>query len=310
MARINTVGVLVVDALSGPLPHYPVPGKHSQVNTEWLSFMPGGGAANTGGALGKMGLGVGIFSKAGKDFNGDFVLRELKKSGVDTSGIRISEKDTTPFTYVSVWPNGDRTFVHTPGANMTFSKKDIDIDSLLDADYLLYQDFWVLPKLDGRDGRNLLKLARKKGVVTLLDECWGLGPKRGIFEEMLPFCDYVLPSLDDMKVIYPGLPENKITDHLLAKGAGTVVLKMGARGCLLCHGQERILVPAFAAKVVDTTGAGDCWDAGFIAALAHGEETPMAARIGNACASFCVGAIGGTTGVPDYSAVKRRALGK
>jgi sugar/nucleoside kinase (ribokinase family) len=125
---------------------------------------------------------------------------------------------------------------------------------------------------------------------------------------MLPYCDYVTPSIDDLRVIYPGATEEDVTNRLMALGARVVVLKMGSRGCLVAHGPERVQVPALPATVVDTTGAGDCWDAGFIAALSHGEDLVNAARIGNACAAFSIEAVGGSTGVPGYAAVRERAL--
>jgi hypothetical protein len=96
-------------------------------------------------------------------------------------------------------------------------------------------------------------------------------------------------------------------DRLLEQGARTVVLKMGRNGCLVARGSDRIQVPSLPAKVVDTTRAGDCWDAGFIAGLASGEDILAAARIGNACAAFGIEAVGCSTGLPDYSAVRRRA---
>jgi sugar/nucleoside kinase (ribokinase family) len=68
-------------------------------------------------------------------------------------------------------------------------------------------------------------------------------------------------------------------------------------------------VPAFPTQVVDSTGAGDCWDAGFVAALAMGEDVHAAALIGNAAASFCLRAVGGSAGVPSYAEVRGLAMG-
>lgn len=308
MSQVNCLGILVVDALSGPLPHYPTPRVQSQVITDHVQFLPGGGASNTPGALGRMGVDVGVFSKIGDDPNGAFLLKELGSHGVDTRGIHVSAYDSTPFTFVGIHPDGDRSFVHTPGANKTFCCDDLDLDRLYDASYLLYQDLWVLPHLDGVPGAGLLAEAQRRGVITLLDECWGLGPQRATFELMLPYCDYVLPSVDDMQAIYPDMSAEAIARHLLALGVGTVVLKMGAQGCLVARQDEMNRIPAFTVPVVDTTGAGDCWDAGFIAGLLHGEDVLAAARIGNACSSFCIGHIGGATGVPDYATVYQRAM--
>jgi sugar/nucleoside kinase (ribokinase family) len=140
-----------------------------------------------------------------------------------------------------------------------------------------------------------------------LDEDFGYGPKLEPLTAMLPHCDYVIPSFDDLQAIYPGASVEEIAGQLLALGARAAVLKMGREGCLIAQGGERIRVPALPANVVDTTGAGDCWDAGFIAALASGEDIVSAARMGNACAAFCIEAVGGSTGVPRYEAVQQRA---
>ena len=82
MADVHCLGVLVVDALSGPISEYPVPGVVAQVNTKSIKFLAGGGAANTGSALGQMGIPVAVFSKVGGDINGLFLRAELERNGV------------------------------------------------------------------------------------------------------------------------------------------------------------------------------------------------------------------------------------
>jgi sugar/nucleoside kinase (ribokinase family) len=297
----------VVDLLCGPIKEYPIPKVHTQVTTEWIRIMPGGGAANTPSALARMGLAVSSFSKVGDDLNGRFIRGELEKLGVDTSGVCVSAGETTPFTFVGIHADGDRTFIHTPGANETFNLNDLNIEQVVAGDYLLYHDLWVLPGMDGKPGATLLERARRQGVVTFLDEGFGYGPKRELLEVMLPYCDYVTPSFDDLQVIYPGTSAAELAGRLLDLGATTAVIKMGRDGCMVARGADRIQIPPNAAQVMDTTGAGDCWDAGFIAAFANGEELLAAAAIGNACAAFCIEAVGGSTGVPSYQAVRQRA---
>jgi sugar/nucleoside kinase (ribokinase family) len=307
MKRIHCVGAVVVDLLNGPIPQYPVPRVQPQVTAQWIRVMPGGGAANMPSAVARMGLPVSSFAKVGDDFNGEFIPRELAKLGVDTSGIRVSARDTTPFTFVGVDADGDRTFIHTPGANLTFNLNDLDLDRVLATDLLLYHDLYVLPELDGKPAATLLAEAQRRGVLTFLDEDFGYGPKLEPLVAMLPHCDYVIPSFDDLQAIFPGASAEEIVGRLLTLGARNAVLKMGREGCLVARGSDRIRVPALPANVVDTTGAGDCWDAGFIAGLASGEDILSAARIGNACAAFGIEAVGGSTGVPSYEAVRQRA---
>jgi len=295
MARVHCLGVAVVDALSGPLAEYPRPGKVAQVVTERVRFMPGGGAVNTAATLAHLGVEVALFTKVGNDANGALITDTLSSYGVDVSGVCVSSADTTPFTFVGIHPNGERTFIHTPGANRTFALADINERRLLDCEFLLYQDLWVLPGLDGAPGAGLLARARSSGVVTLLDECWGLGPRRDLFEQMAPHADWVLPSYDDMRVIYPGLDEHMMAERLVTLGARGVVLKMGAAGCLVRAGTKSARVPAEKTTVVDTTGAGDSFDAGFILALADGAEPVAAARRGAAVAAGRLAVVGGST---------------
>ena len=287
-----------MDALSRTLRNYPVPGKVIQVVTDSLTFLPGGGAGNASAALAQMGLPVSVFSKVGDDPNGRFLIDSLRGHGVDTAGICVSAGDTTAFTYVAIHPDGDRTFIHTPGANKTFCLADLDRRKLLQTDFLLYQDLWVLPALDGRPGASLLAEARGRGVVTLLDQCWGLGPDAETWETMLPHADYVLPSLAEVQAVYPGRPAEELAELFCRKGAGCVVLKMGKDGCLVARDGQFVRVESRAERIVDTTGAGDCFNAGFVAGLARDLTPVEAARLGSLAAAACIRHVGGAVGIP------------
>jgi sugar/nucleoside kinase (ribokinase family) len=308
MATVHCLGLLVVDALSGPIERYPVPGLTPQVNTKSVRFLAGGGAANTSSALGQMGISVAVFSKVGADPNGAFLRSELKRTGVEVSHIVQSEDESTPFTFVGIHPGGERSFIHTPGCNLSFSIKDVDQAALLDCRVLLYQDMWVLPQLDGPSAAQILAEAQRRGITTLLDECFGLGPDRQVFEAALPFCDVVLPSYDDMRVIYPDLDPPRVARHLRQCGAGRVVLKMGPRGCLVSSEKHDAQLPSMAEEIVDTTGAGDCFDAGFIAGLVNGLDDLAAARVGGAAAAACIRTVGGAVGIPSYNALLSQVL--
>jgi len=251
--------------------------------------------------LAQIGVSTAIFSKVGGDMNGTFLLQKLAKSGAGVANIRVSKEETTPFTFVGVHPDGDRSFIHTPGCNLTFSASDLDLNALYDCEFLFYQDMFVLPMLDGPSAPKLLAEAQRRGVVTLLDECFGLGPNRNIFEAALPHCDVVMPSYDDMLHIYPGLTPESIARTLREKGARRVVLKLGKEGCLVANESEVFRVPSLATEIVDTTGAGDCFDAGFIAGLANGLGDAAATKVGAAAAAACIRHVGGAVGIPKYS---------
>jgi sugar/nucleoside kinase (ribokinase family) len=173
---------------------------------------------------------------------------------------------------------------------------------------LLYQDMWVLPKLDGGGACEILRQARKRGVITLLDECYGLGPNREVFESALQFCNVVLPSYDDLRQLYPGLTPAAVAAHLLQKGARRVILKLGRDGCLVANSKQTVQLPSVTTEIVDTTGAGDCFDAGFIAGLVKGLDDVEAAKIGGAAAAACIRQVGGAVGIPPYAALTQTAI--
>jgi sugar/nucleoside kinase (ribokinase family) len=300
MRRVHSLGILVTDALCGPLRRYPQPRVCPQVTARSIRFLPGGGAVNTAAALAQIGIPVGLFTKIGADAHGAAALDYLAGLGVDVTGVVRSATETTPFTFVGIHPRGERTFVHTPGCNLSFCPADLDLDRLLQADVLLAQDLWALPAMAGKPLAGILAAARRRGVVTVLDECWGYGPRRRTLEAVLPQADYVLPSYDDLLAIYPGLGPEDMIRRLQERGATKVVLKTGAQGCLFDLGSGIAGRPSVADAIVDPTGAGDCFDAGFIAGLVRGLSGEAAVDVALRAAAACLRQVGGAVGIPPF----------
>jgi sugar/nucleoside kinase (ribokinase family) len=142
-------------------------------------------------------------------------------------------------------------------------------------------------------------------VITLLDECYGLGPKRDVFESALPYCDVVLPSYDDLHQIYSELTPSAMAAHLVQQGAQRVILKLGPDGCLVANLKQMVQLPSVTTEIVDTTGAGDCFDAGFIAGLVNGLDDVEAAKVGGAAAAACIRQVGGAVGIPRFDELVR-----
>jgi len=304
MSLINCFGIIVIDALGGPINDFPKHGQ--QVIAKNLRFYPGGGAANTSIALGKMGFAPKIFSKIGDDAFRTLIETEFRKHNVDYANMKISQQENTPFTYVAVHPNGQRSFIHTPDTNLSFSLNDIDMEQLLDTSFLIYNDLFVLPKIDAGDGVEILHEAQQRGVVTLLDECYGFGPRQDLLEALLPYTDYFMPSYDDMHLIYPDFDDKQMIEYFHGLGTKNVIIKKGPEGCVVSDAGQIDSIPAFPVEIVDTTGAGDCWDAGFIAALTKGKDIFSAARYGNFTASLCIGGVGGSAGILPYEKIEEK----
>jgi sugar/nucleoside kinase (ribokinase family) len=167
----------------------------------------------------------------------------------------------------------------------------------------------LMDALDGAGAATLLRQTRRAGATTLMDT---------VFVENLPALEWrrrVGPALENLDYFIPSEPEARaLSGHndpvaaarsFQGDGARNVVVKLGERGVLcLDSGGRDALVPAFAVpKVIDATGAGDCWAAGFIAGLREGRAFTDAARLGNAVAALSVQAPGATTGITGMAQV-------
>ena len=158
-----------------------------------------------------------------------------------------------------------------------------------------------MPKFDGPDTVKTLELAKEHGAVTTMDI---LGIKQdGMAEKILPcmpYLDYFMPNLEEAAMITGLTDPDEMCKYFLNAGAKNVVLKMGERGSLIVSSTgERIRVPAFKVKLVDTTGCGDAWSAGFIAGLSLNMSVTKAAQLGSACGSLVASGLGSDAGIID-----------
>jgi sugar/nucleoside kinase (ribokinase family) len=280
----------------------PEPGR--LVLVEEMGLYTGGCATNAATALARLGLPVELMGKIGQDALGDFVLRAMEARRIGTRGVKRDPEAGTSATMVIVDPAGERRFIHYMGANARYTLADVDWGMLAGASILHVAGSLVLPGIDGEPTAELLTRARQMGVVTFLDTVWDdTGRWMQLLEPCLPEIDYFIPSLPEAQAI-TGLEEpHQVARALLDRGVGTVGLKMGAEGCLVLTGEgEELRLPAFEVEVIDATGAGDAFAAGFIAGVWQGWPLEKTARFANAVGALCVtgmGANGGVRSLPE-----------
>jgi sugar/nucleoside kinase (ribokinase family) len=294
---IVCLGIMVADVVGRPL--RALPGSGRLVLVDEMSLHTGGCAVNTATGLAWLGLPVQVIGKVGRDPFGDFLLRELDARGVGTRGVSRDPQVGTSATMVMVDPDGERRFVHYIGANARLTLDDVELDMVERASILHVAGSLVLPGIDGQPTAELLRQAQAAGVITFLDTVWDdTGRWMDLLGPCLPHVDYFVPSLAEAQAL-TGLdgPED-VTRALLDRGVGTVGLKMGADGCLVMTGAGELLhVPAFEVDVVDATGAGDAFAAGFIAGVWLGWPLEQTARFANAAGALCVTGLGATGGL-------------
>jgi sugar/nucleoside kinase (ribokinase family) len=297
------LGIMVADVVGRPLRSIPKPGK--LVLVDEMDLYTGGCAINTATALAQLGLPAEVIGKIGDDPFGRFLLDTLIERGIGTRGVKRDPNIGTSATMVMVQPDGERCFVHFIGANAHLTEEDVDFEMIAGASILHVAGSLVMPGIDGRSIAELLKRAGANGVVTFLDTVWDdTGRWMKVLEPCLPHIDYFVPSLPEAQALTGLDNPTEVAYALLDHGVGTVALKMGDAGCLVIssnkqteHSSAIVHIPAFQVNVVDATGAGDAFAAGFIAGVWQGWPLEQTARFANAVGALCVTGPGAAGGV-------------
>jgi sugar/nucleoside kinase (ribokinase family) len=256
-----------------------------------------GGAALT---LAKLGARVRSAGAVGNDATGDMLLRLLEQGGIDTSLIVRRDGVPTSATVLPIRPNGDRPALHVIGANGAYGADDAPLDAIADADFL---HFGGPEFMGGEAAAGVLRHARESGAVTSADVLAPGDP--GLLEWIgpaLPELDYLMPN-DEQVLGFTGASDLEAGCRaLVERGVGCVAATCGADGVLLVDADEAVRVPAFEVDVVDTTGCGDSFVAGFLRGLSLGRSRRDAAVLGCAAAALVATGLGSDAGTFDLAA--------
>ncbi|MBI1929609.1 sugar kinase [Candidatus Poribacteria bacterium] len=290
------LGIFVVDVIARPIDKFPEKGKLELFDE--LELHTGGCANNTAIGLAKLGISVGGMGKIGQDGFGDFVLRTLDENGVDTRGMVRDANANTSFTFVMVASDGERTFFHYMGANAALSATDIHLELVKGCKILHIAGSLLMPNFDGEPTAHLLRQAKAAGVTTSLDTVWdATGNWLKTLEPCLPYVDIFLPSIEEAKQLTGLDSPPEIAQFLMDYGIQTVGLKMGERGSYVRSKGEELYAPAYQVNVVDATGAGDAYVAGFLAGTVMGWDMKRTTELAAATGAACVTAMGTTAGI-------------
>jgi sugar/nucleoside kinase (ribokinase family) len=297
--EIAVAGVHVLDAHVIGITSIPDDSQGQLVETIRLS--PAGTAGGTAVVLTRLGARVHSFGAIGADAMGDALLAMLGREGVDVAGLVRASASQTSASVIPVRPNGDRPAWHCVGANAAFGLEDIDFGQVIRSSHLHLggPEF-----LGGPAAGELLRHAKANGLSTSVDILAAGDP--GLLQwiaDALPHTDYLLPN-DEQVLGFTGASDLLSgARRLLAAGAGCVAVTQGGKGALIVSQDETIEVPAFPIDVVDTTGCGDAFSAGFIVGRALGRDLRAAARLGCASAAQVAGGIGTDAGAYDFAMV-------
>jgi sugar/nucleoside kinase (ribokinase family) len=289
-------GILVADLFVPPLAKLPEAGQ--LLASDDFLIDSGGCAANTSTTLTRLGVAARVAGTVGDDLYGAFIAQDLAKKGVETSGIVRSGTHGTSKTVILPVIGEDRRFIHTFGANADFHAGDINLAVLAGARVFYVGGYLVLPGLAQDDLAGLFRYARERGVRTVLDVVVpaGAASMRDL-ERVLPYVDVFMPNDEEASRLTGERDPHRQAEALLRAGCGTVVITMGGRGTLVMDRQQVIEAPAFAVEVVDSSGAGDAFDGGFIAGMLEGWDLAETLRFASAIGASSCMALGCTPGI-------------
>jgi sugar/nucleoside kinase (ribokinase family) len=271
---------------------------HGTTFVESIEYHLGGNGASTSRALAILGIPVRLLGAVGTDDQGRFAMNILQDAGVDTSGI-MQVSAPTAATVVIVNSTGERKFFHRRGASEEAFSEAIDFNSALcrGISHFHLASFFVLPRLRAR-GPEVLMQARQAGLTTSFDTNWDpLGGWMDTVGPCLPYLDLLFMNEDEACMVTGSSDAAGGASVVLSKGLGAAVMKLSSRGCAIYAGEREIVCPAFDVIPKDTTGAGDCFVAGFLAARQRGASLAEAGQLANAVAALSVQQIGAVEGV-------------
>lgn len=248
----------------------------------------GDSAANTMSGLAKLGAQAGFLTKMGNDETGDFFTHEMTRTGVEM----LALKSNTPTGRViaMVTPDGERTFATCLGASIELSPDDIKPE-LFDGWDIFYIEGYLVANPDML--RKAIRTAKEKGLKIAIDLASYnvVEESRDFLLELVnDYVDIVFANEQESYALTGMQPEAAL--HYLAERCEIAVVKVGAKGAFVQRGNETVTIPPMQADVVDTTGAGDMWAAGFLAGLVKGEPLQKCGLMGAIVAKNIIEVVG------------------
>jgi sugar/nucleoside kinase (ribokinase family) len=295
-------GNATLDVLCYPVEE--VPRNHS-VSFERSTVSPGGCGSNVAMGLRALDVSTLLIARIGDDLAGEIDVRIWGEWGIDCRFVKKEAQSTTGISIGLVDRAFQPRFVHTSGANAILSAEDLDVHGLVanDVGWLHVAGFFVLPGLlDGRFGP-ALKSASELGLRISLDVVES--PRMRDASHLwpcLPYLDIFLCNQQEAQILTGEDEPYQAAAFLHSYGAETVIIKGGAQGCwlskrgVLAEAFEQSRIPAFDVPVIDTTGAGDAFAAGLIAAILKGKSLTDACVAANQAGAQVVTALGAISG--------------
>lgn len=304
MTDVVCLGILVADVIARPVDRLPERGTLALVDE--IRVHGGGCALNTASALGRLGLRAAVAGKLGVDPLGDVLLGILEERGIDQRAVVRDPATSTSATVALVGADGERTFLHLPGANASLGADDLDPELIFSGRALHVGGALLLEALDGEPTAAVLAEARRRGLLTSLDTAYDASGRWNRVLPSLEELDLFTPSLDEAQGVTGEREPGRTARKLRELGVHEVAVTLGPDGCYVAGETFEGHVPAPVVEVMDGTGSGDAFAAGFLHAKLAGLPLEDAANLANATGALAAtasGAYDGLRGLEETSAL-------
>lgn len=280
--KIVVVGSLNLDFVV-QADRFPQKGETLMGTGSTMSF--GGKGANQAVCAAKLGAEVSMIGCLGKDANGDIMLENMKKYGIDTNGIERTDT-ASGIAQITIAEN-DNTIIIVSGANDQVSKEQIDRckNQILDADLVMLQLEIPLDTV-----AYVIELCHKHQVKTILNPA----PAVELGMDIIDRVTYLTPNEIEVEQIFKDKLEN-----VLPLYPNKMIVTAGSRGVYYHDGKALRNIQPKPVNVVDTTGAGDAFNGAFAVAVTAGKNIDEAIRFGNSIAGYAIGKLGAQTSMPE-----------
>jgi ribokinase len=263
----------------------------------------GGKGANQAVAAGRLRAAVAMFGKVGADLYGQQTLANLAANGVEHRGVAVEPGTSSGIAVIEVDATGENHIVIIPGANQAVDRQFIDDQFAL---LMAYDIFLLQLEIPLETVLYACKKLKDCGKTIILDPA----PARVLPDEIYQSIDYLTPNETEIGIIAQKRSDawdDRIAAArgLLQKGVGTILLKAGKDGAYLIDSNDTAHIPGFTVQAVDTTGAGDSFNAGFATALARAGGLRENVRFANAVGALATTARGAQNAMPTLEQVQR-----
>jgi ribokinase len=296
MPQIVALGDVNVDVIAH-YPTFPIQGQDAFANA--TEFHCGGAAANTATALACLGVETVLIARLGPDPWASIALRWLSEAGVGLGGLQRDPRVMTGSMYVVVTPDGERTILGHRGANAFTDPCQLCEGAFEEADLFYLSGYALLAQPQRSAALLALDMAHRHSLIVAMDPGMSGDPDVAAkLRSQLHGINIFLPNLAQARELTDLIAPEDCAQALVAAGVRLVALKLGRDGCLISDGLSTRHVPGFSVQARDSTGAGDSFAAGLLAAHLAGMDWFAAGVLANAMGALTATRIGAGGSVP------------